>query len=199
MGREFEMKYRADARQQAAIRAQFGPWRTMTMETTYYYTPGGSLSARKITLRKRMENGKAVCTVKTPAHGGGRGEWETECDDIEAAIPVLCKLGCPEEILLLTRDGVAPVCGARFTRQFTAVVQSGMELELALDEGVLLGGGREIPLCEVEIEAKPSCDADQDATEAAAKAWGDRFQQEFGLQPEGKSKFSRANALAKGE
>ena len=56
----------------------------------------------------------------------------------------------------------------------------------------MLGGGQEIPLCEVEVELKSG---DPETAVAFATALAQRF----GLEPEKKSKFRRALALAKGE
>ena len=67
MGREFELKFRADAGTIALIREKYGSFTSISMETTYYDTPSGALSARHYTLRKRLENGESVCTLKTPA------------------------------------------------------------------------------------------------------------------------------------
>ena len=90
MAIEYELKYRATTGQQETLLTRFGSnARTITMETTYYDTPDRFLSGQRITLRKRMENGTAVCTLKTPAKNGGRGEWECLCDDIHSAIPEL--------------------------------------------------------------------------------------------------------------
>ena len=121
MGREFELKYASDPAQQEKILEDLGEFITICMETSYYDTPDGALAARKITLRRRMENGVSVCTVKTPAEGAGRGEWEVNCHSIEAAIEKLCKLGGPEELMTLAQKGVIAVCGARFTRRALAV------------------------------------------------------------------------------
>ena len=117
MGREFELKYASDPAQQEKILEDLGEFITICMETSYYDTPDGALAARKITLRRRMENDASVCTVKTPIAGLGRGEWECLCDNIEDAIPILCKLGAARELICLTALGVEPICGARFTRQ----------------------------------------------------------------------------------
>ena len=92
MGREFELKFAATEAVLAAIEARFGDFSAISMATTYFDTPDRALSARHITLRRRMENGVSVCTLKTPTDGIGRGEWELESDTIEAAIPELCKL-----------------------------------------------------------------------------------------------------------
>lgn len=191
MGREFELKYSAAPEQQEAIRAAFPDLHPIEMETTYYDTPNGDLSARRWTLRRRFENGKSVCTVKTPAPGGARGEWELELDDIHAAIPELCKLGAPEELRELTAGGVIPVCGAKFTRLAGPLEAPGCTLELALDCGILLGGGKSEVLCEVELELK-------DGDEAAAVAYAQALAYRFGLVPQPKSKYRRALDLAQG-
>jgi triphosphatase len=190
MGREFELKFRATPEQQEAILSLYGDFSTITMETTYYDTPNGSLSARNITLRRRLENGNAVCTVKTQLDGVGRGEWETNHQRIEDAIPVLCKLGCTEDLIALTAPGLVRVCGARFTRQCKTLAVEGSTVELALDCGILLGGGRELPLCEVEVELKEGREDD-------ALLFAQILAAKYGLQQETKSKFRRALDLAK--
>lgn len=193
MGIEFEMKYSATAEQQEAV-AQAYPldYRPYRMETTYFDTPAFALSDRRVTLRRRMENGVSVCTVKTPVSTYGRGEWECRCEDIQAAVPELCKLGAPKELLALTEEGVVPVCGARFRRRAGLITFRESQLELALDRGILMGGGKEIPLCEVEVELKSGDPED-------AVAFGALLAQRFGLEPQKRSKFRRALALAKGE
>ena len=190
MGREFELKFRATPEQQEAILSLYGDFSTIDMETTYYDTPNGSLSARNITLRRRLENGNAVCTVKTQLDGVGRGEWETNHQRIEEAIPVLCKLGCTEDLIALTAPGLVRVCGARFTRQCKTLAVEGSTVELALDRGILLGGGRELPLCEVEVELKEGREDD-------ALLFAQILAAKYGLQQETKSKFRRALDLAK--
>lgn len=193
MGREFELKYAAAPEQQARLLADYPlPWQTIAMETTYYDTPAGDLGRLKWTLRRRFENGVSVCTLKTPAPGGGRGEWELECGDIEAAIPELCKLSGSRQLLLLASEGLIPVCGARFTRQAALLELPECLVELAVDRGVLSGGGRELPLCEIEAELK-------DGSEEAAAAFAAALAAKYGLTAEPRSKYRRALMLAKGE
>ena len=192
MGREFELKYRATEEIQEAVAAKYGPWHQIAMQTTYFDTPDGALSARHITLRQRLENGSRVCTVKTPLPDGSRGEWELVWDDPETMVPELCKLGAPKELLLLTGSGITAVCGARFSRRACTVEGDGWALEIALDRGILTGGSRQIPLCELEVELKSGDDA-------AAVAFAQALAAQYGLQPEPRSKFRRAQALAKGE
>ena len=82
-----------------------------------------------------------------------------------------------------------PICGARFLRKAKTVTLPDCTVEIALDKGVLLGGGKEIPLCEVEVELKTG-------PEGAAVTFAQALAAEFGLQPEQKSKFKRASMLA---
>ena len=193
MGIEFELKYSATAQAQAALRQAIqGEWLSLQMETTYYDTREGYLAQRHYTLRRRLENGKSVCTIKTPSGSTARGEWETECEDIIAAIPELCKLGCPKDLAVFADMGLIPVCGARFTRQACTLNSGDAVLELALDKGVLFGGSKEIPLCEAEVELKSG-------SEEAALAFGKELAAVYGLQPEPKSKFRRALDLREGE
>ena len=189
MGREFELKYRADGKAIAAIREAFGDFTSISMETTYYDTGDKALGSLRWTLRRRLENGVSVCTLKTPAPGGGRGEWETECGDILAAIPLLCNLGAPMELKNKVTDGVFPVCGAKFTRLAKSISLENCTVELALDQGILLGGGKELPLSEVEVEVKSG-------SEEAAVAFAEALAAKFGLVPEDASKFKRALTLA---
>ncbi len=193
MGVEYELKFRAKPEQQAAIRAEIeGPEQEFEMETTYYDAVDGGLSQRYYTLRRRMENGKSVCTLKTPAEGGGRGEWETPCDRIEDAIEELCKLGAPENLKELTAGGIRQVCGAKFHRIAKTVRLPEGVVELALDQGVLIGGGKEMPLCEVEVELK-------EGSAEMTRSYALMLSALYGLTPEKGSKFRRALALAKEE
>ena len=193
MGVEYELKFAATGQQQQAIKEAFpGPVQEFSMETTYYDTSDGALAKGRITLRRRMENGISVCTLKIPGVGAARGEWDCLKDTIEEAIPELCKLSGYHQLGLLAIHGVLPLCGARFTRQALLIAQPDFTAELALDSGVLLGGGKEIPLCEVELELN-------EGSEAALNDFAAAFAQRFGLRIEAQSKFSRAKALAKGD
>ena len=193
MGVEFEIKFRATPEQQADLLKDLsGQMRQYKMQTTYYDTPDGDLSARKYTLRRRMENEKSVCTLKTPAKGLGRNEYELECATIEGAIPTFCELSGLPELPGLLAKGVVATCGAAFQRTAITVERPDCTLEIALDRGVLTGGGREKDLCEIEVELKSG-------TETAAKTYAKMLQVAYGLTYEKMSKVQRARALARGE
>ena len=196
MGVEYELKYRADSESLNRVRSLF-PERKyceIPMETCYYDTPDGALSRRHWTLRHRLEWNRHVCTLKTPIAGPGRGEWECECDDIRKALPILAEKASLPELLELTAGGVIPTCGARFTREslplYIGEVKDNFKIELALDSGVLINGGRECPFHEIELELKSGDPGKLDLL-------GEEFAQRFGLVPEPRSKYARARALGK--
>ena len=189
MGREFELKFAATVQAQQALEAQYGPFRKIAMETTYFDTPDKALSAQHITLRLRRENDAMVCTLKTPLAQGGRGEWECLADTMDAGLAGLLAAGAPEAPIQLAKQGLVIVCGARFTRLAAELPTADGTAELALDHGVLIGGSKELPLCEVELEQKTGSDT---ATAQLAA----HIAQVYGLQAESKSKFRRAMALA---
>lgn len=116
------------------------------------------------------------------------GEWEVEAPDISEGLPKLIALGAPEELSQIVRDGVAPFCAARFVRLAKLLPTQGGTVELALDKGVLLGGGKELPFAEVEVELKSGSDR-------AAEAFAQNLAAEFGLSVQPKSKLARAMSL----
>ena len=191
MGIEFELKYRAGEETFAVLRQAYPQdEQIIHMQTTYYDTKELALSARKYTLRRRLENGVSVCTLKTPAKAG-RQETEVLCDDIRTAIPELCKLAGSQELSVLVQGGLIPLCGAQFHRIAIEVSYEGTLLELALDKGILFSGGKTVPLCEIEVELKSG---EAEKTDRFARELACRF----GLVNEPDSKFRRASALYEG-
>lgn len=191
MGREFELKYRANPEQIAAIEKKYGDFTPISMETTYYDTFDMKLGIHHWTLRRRMENGVSVCTFKKPLDDGSKAEWEVEAPNIMDGIMKLCQNGAPWELMRCAAGGVQPICGAKFTRLARTLVLDGCTVEIALDQGALKGGNKEIPLCEVEVELKAGSDEE-------AIVFAGMLAAQFGLVPEKKSKFARALALAMG-
>ena len=189
MGIEFELKYAASQADLEKLKTRFPYLRPIAMETTYFDNNNGDFSRLKWTFRRRMENEKSICTLKTPAKGLGRAEFEVECGDILEAVPQLIAQGAPKELLFLVSQGIAPSCGAKFTRLAGLLELDGCTVELALDEGYLLGGGKELPFREVEVELKSG-------SEAAATAFATGLAAEYGLKAESRSKVARARALA---
>lgn len=189
MGREFELKFQANAEKIAAIREKYGEFTPISMETTYYDTPDLKLAFHHWTLRRRLENGVSVCTFKKPLDDGSRGEWEVQCDSIMHGVMQLCQSGATWELMRATAGGLLPFCGAKFTRLAKQLEVPGAVVELALDQGILTGGTRELPFAEVEVEVK-------DGSDEAAVAFAKALAAEFDLTPEPHAKVVRARALA---
>lgn len=192
MGTEIEWKFRADKDSLAAIEAAYGPFTPITMESDYYDTMDLKLAIRRWTFRRRRENGVTVYAFKSPAEGPGRNEWEIQADTMADGIWGLCANGAPRELLEIAISGLFPFCGARFTRLAKRVSLGSTEVELALDQGVLIGlkGAQkiELPFAELEVELKSGSPAE---AEVFAKALAAKY----GLVPEPKSKMVRARAL----
>lgn len=192
---EFELKYAVEREsildQIAASPAITGRMaeavRTIPMETTYFDTEDQRLTALHWTLRRRMEGGTPVVTLKTPAAiPGARNEWETESDDVLSAVPALIALGAPKELADLT--AIFPICGAEFTRRAVLLQLENCTAELALDLGRLFRGDRSTPLCELELELKSG-------PPAAMFALAKELAAAYGLKEEPRSKFFRASQL----
>ena len=193
MGLEYEKKYRADRETLDLIdNALTEPSYRLEMETTYYDTPDGVLSAKKITLRRRFENGVSICTLKIPTETAARGEFQVEKANITKAIPELCKLSGFNTLIDLTANGIIPVCGAKFARTAREISFGNSTLEVAIDRGVLIGGSKQLPLYELEVELLSGEPGDADL-------YGKLLAAKFSLSEEKLSKFRRALALAKGE
>ena len=90
--------------------------------------------------------------------------------------------------MLLHLPTLIPVCGAKFTRLSRLLELPDARVELALDRGVLLGGSKEIPFCEVELELKSG-------SEETLVALANSLAAEFSLKAEPQSKFARARQL----
>ena len=189
MAREFELKYAATEQDLEILKRKYPHLHPITMETTYYDNPRGALGGLHWTLRRRMENGISVCTLKVPGEGFGCGEWETECDNIRSAIDRLAAMDAPADLAPLCAEGLEEICGARFTRLAGYLDYQNCTVELALDQGVFLGGGKEEPFWVVEVELKKGSEDD-------AMAFGETLAREMGLKPEPRSKIARARALA---
>lgn len=193
MGVEYELKFCATESAWEKIRKEIvAEEKNLTMESTYYDTCDGAFSRKHYTLRMRKENGLPVYTLKTPMPDFFRGEWETTASSLSEAVNILCEKGAPTEVKDMFAQGVIPICGAQFTRIAKTVTTRDCTVEIALDKGVLTGGGKSLDLLEVEVELKAG-------SQAGANAYAAALKKTYGLLPEKRSKFSRALALYRGE
>jgi len=189
MAVEYELKYRATPEVLERIQADFpGNYTVTEMTTTYYDTPGGDLAKLFWTLRHRREGDKHVCTLKTPAGIDGRSEYEWHCENIQEAIPHMCRQSGSSALAQLVERGLVETCGARFTRTARPFVAGATVTELALDCGVLINGEKEEPFAELEVELKKGFRQEADII-------GMLLAEAYGLEAESKSKFQRSKEL----
>lgn len=165
------------------------PYTYIRMQTTYYDTEDKQLSKRRWMLRLRTENERSVITMKTPAEGHTRGEWEIESAYLDEALPKLAALGAPEEIRLLDAQTLLPVCGAQFTR-ITASLQLDEQTRCCVcgDVGELHAAANRALLCELELELA-------EGSEATLEEFVRVLAEKYHLSEQPLSKAQRANAL----
>ena len=192
MGTELEFKYALSGAGQWSrladeLGGRFGPWQEVKMETAYFDTQDRLLSGRQWTLRVRRENGVPVLTAKAPGPGRARGEWELPGGTLRD-LHRLAEQGAPLDLTRLTPEQLRSQCGVRFRRLRCLAGLPGATAELALDEGVFTGGGRETPFWELEAELKGG-------SEDALAQWCRSLADAWGLLEEPRSKFLRAMAL----
>jgi inorganic triphosphatase YgiF len=140
-----------------------GAIKSEQLESVYYDTEDLRLKRRGLTLRVRKTGDGVVQTLKAASSHDGvlmrRGEWEaglaeaapdlSRIDDPEAR--ARCGLVVQEELVPLFATSVA----RRTTRLAVADPQGGRaEIEVAIDEGMIRAGAREVPISEVELELR---------------------------------------------
>ena len=165
--------------------------RRYEMASTYYDTPDRRLGRGRITLRRRMENQRAVYCIKAPLDYGPaqlHSEWETEAEDLTDAVQQLVAQGAPAAALEWLPQ-LEAVCAAVFVRRAVLLgFSDGSRAELALDLGELRGKTEKLALCELELEQKRG-------EPAMTLALLDSLQTQFALQHQEQSKYARAKEL----
>ncbi|MEX0958928.1 MAG: CHAD domain-containing protein [Burkholderiales bacterium] len=128
--------------------------------SAYYDTPARDLARRGVALRLRRENGRWMQTVKgsgTAVSGlHARSEFETEVPAQFISFPALTEAGLAELVEdAAFRQSLEVVFTTDFMRA-TSIAEpaSGDRIEISLDRGDIVAGGRHEALCEIELELK---------------------------------------------
>ncbi len=205
---EFELKLDIPPAALAGVRAalQARAPQALRLRAQYLDTPTQALARAGVALRLRLEGQAWVQTAKGP----GAGAVERLEHDAPVPVPAGGDVPAPD----LARHDGTPL-GARIRAALQAAAAAGepvalgavfttdvqrlraeqphgaARLELALDEGRILAGGRSVPVCELEIEALQGPVAE---VVRAARVWV----QAHGLWLSTRSKASRGRALALG-
>lgn len=137
-----------------------GRWRRQSLLNVYYDSPDLRLNKARVALRLRRMGERWIQTIKGEGRVAGglheRPEWETD-----TAEGVLRFDGMPEGELqrLFSQPGLQQSLQPLFTVEFSRRVldlrwSGGAHVELAVDRGRILAGGRTEKLCELELELK---------------------------------------------
>jgi inorganic triphosphatase YgiF len=185
---EIELKFACGPDDLAAVLAAAPPGDDDTAEliSVYFDTPDFDLKKAGASLRVRESKGRRVQTLK---RGAGLAREEHEAP-IEGLAPDP-KLG---PLPKLVPDGaqLAPAFNVRVNRRQRRLTFDGAEIELALDQGEVVGGRRASPICEVELELKAG-------DPAALFALARELSKAAPLYLSFDSKASRGQALVAGE
>ena len=123
------------------------------LESRYYDTPCRTLKTQGMTLRVRRSGRRFIQTVKTEGDGlFVRGEWEKP---VASFAPELD--GHAEG---LGEIFVTDIDRDKLVASFPTWRFDPSRIELAMDTGVIRAGGRELPVCEVELELLDGAAAD---------------------------------------
>ena len=202
MGIEQELKYAiTNAGDLDAIIAWNGvldyttqPVQEIQMESHYFDTAHGDLSARRWTLRQRNENQISVIGLKTPGEKHStlqvRGEWECQGAKPDDCIETLVALGAPKDLPnLISGKPLVEICGATFLRKSLQLfLEDDTQVELAVDTGILTGSVSSMDLKELELELK-------NGSVKVMEEFSQKLASHFSLEIQPLSKFARAFSL----
>lgn len=138
--------------------------RTVTLDNIYYDTPDCLLQRARIGLRTRRMGRTWLQTVKVEGESvaglSQRPEWESAWQEGEFDFSAINDARVAR-VLNRARLRLAAVSQTRFRRQ-TRLYQpnENVSIALMLDVGTMHGGGREAPLCELELELERGTVAD---------------------------------------
>lgn len=200
---EIELKFQVPAARRAALLASLGEaLLAQRLQAAYFDTADRALARAGVALRLRREGRRWVQTVKAAGDDGmTRPEHNALRAGASAAPPALdlvlhegTPAGARLAAALAGQDAAALACLFRtdIRRRVRTRRSGGALLELAFDEGRILAGDRQLPVCELEIELKRG---PLQGLFGAAR----RQVQRHGLWLDTRSKAERGDLLARGE
>ena len=168
---------------------------TERLEAWYYDTGDHLLQKEGIAFRIRFEQGEWLATIKSGGTSAGglhkRKEWNIP---VSGPLPDLSELQDANGGELLQKiigdDPLVPLFCTAFERQKTAIAtDEGDIIEIAIDSGEIVAGGRQEQISEVELELKTG-------NPLAVLNLGARLAAEMPLDIESRSKYYRGLCLA---
>ena len=160
---------------------------------TYFDTPDMRLNQARVALRIRENQGQFFQTLKTCGNSVNgltrRGEWEWPIEQPELDFTLLESLGL-DELKGIDFDTLTPLFATDFqrTRWHLTWAEPFARIEAALDRGYVKAGGRQSPICELELELL-------EGDEKALVKVAEQLSQCVDLKPSDKSKAERGFEL----
>jgi len=157
---EIEVKFDVAAPSAASLerllrkRAGRAPVRE-SLTSVYFDTPRHALYRKGVTLRVRRLGRKYTQTVKSATASGGvlkRAEWERPVARFAPDLPEARKTGLRALIELGARARLVPVFRIVVRRSRYAITAGRSRIEVAVDDGRALAGGRQRRFHELELE-----------------------------------------------
>jgi len=161
MATELEIKLTlSESAQQQALnwllslpQAEKGPHKTLI--NRYFDTPDAALNQARAALRVRQAGDRYIQTLKTRGEfvngAHNRQEWEWELSGPELDLSLLEKTPLHNQVDLAN---LQLAFETNFRRQEIMLKDGNNDIEVAVDAGHILGGGRSLSLHEVEFELK---------------------------------------------
>lgn len=171
------------------------------LESIYYDTPDQWLSAHRMALRVRRIGRKRVQTLKAPAAGpGGLQNFQEIEAEIASDRPQLAAVTDGKLSRRLERENVwrrlRPVFETKFHRSAFLTEHGDSTIEVALDLGSVIAGGRRLPIAEIELELKSG---DAGALYELAEQLALQLSEDFPIRLGAETKAGRGYALAGGQ
>lgn len=169
MAKETEIKLRARPETLEALRTHpllreriQGEWRSGPLYNQYYDTPARDLAAAKVALRLRRDGDQYIQTLKSRGQSvaglSERNEWDWPLSQDNLDLSLLDDSCWPQALAELDRSLLQPVFTTDFNRTRVMIKweREGepVEVEVALDEGKVVAGDKDEPICEVELEVR---------------------------------------------
>ena len=126
------------------------------LSNTYYDYPDHFLAKQKMGLRIRQEDQKLTLTLKTNGEvvGGLHSRPEYNLPLTEKETPTNAQLRELYPFEELPNSTLQPIFSTDFNRTFWLVEFQQSKIEVAFDQGKIIAGESEQPICEIEFELK---------------------------------------------
>ncbi len=161
MPKETELKCRLHPQQVAplanALNSLAQPQGHSTLKNRYFDTPRNALAKSRAALRIRVDNGRYEQTLKTRGSTQAglhqRGEWNWPLTSEQLDIRLLQQ----DDVAAhwpagVQTDELQEIFATDFTRQCWLWQNGNAQVEVVIDTGSVSAAGKQVPLCELELE-----------------------------------------------